>query len=133
MIRLRWKRSGALAAFAACVLVLSAAGDARVQYQASGTWQSEKGGDLGTWKGTLYRSPVTDTLTGTISVDGATAITDAIVVGTMDKSNITFGVLHGGATVAQFSGATDGDMVNGTYRFDALRDAGTWEGTLVDR
>jgi hypothetical protein len=133
MHRSQWTRLGALAALVACALVTGAAGSARVEYAASGTWQSEKGGEPGTWKGTLYRSATSDTLTGTISVDGATAIADAIVDGTMTTSSITFGLLHGGASVAQFSGSASGAAVTGTYRFDPLHDAGTWEGTLVQR
>lgn len=129
----QWTRWGALAALVACALVSGGAGSARVEYAASGTWQSEAGGEPGTWKGTLYRSATSDTLTGTISVAGATAIADAIVDGTMTPSSITFGLLHAGATVAQFSGATNGAKVAGSYRFDPLRDAGTWEGTLVQR
>lgn len=136
MDRYRWIRLGALAAVLASALAVGgafAAGNAPTEYQASGTWQSDKGTTPGTWKGTLYRSPTSDALSGTISVDGATAIADAVVVGSMDKSNITFGLLHGGAAVAEFSGSASGASLSGTYRFDALRDVGSWKGTLVER
>ena len=109
----------------------SAHGDAAEKYLTRGTWKSQKGESAGTWTATLYRESTGDRLSGTISIDGASVISGATVIGSLTEAGITLGVLHGGVSMAEFDGSRHGDKLTGTYSFSALDDAGTWEGTLA--
>jgi hypothetical protein len=102
------------------------------EYRAQGSWQSDAGGAPGKWKAILFKSSTSDALGGTISIEGATVIADAVVQGSMDSGKVSFGVVLGDATVATFSGAADGDEMSGTYSLLQMNDTGAWRGTLAE-
>lgn len=102
-----------------------------VEYRAQGTWTSSKSAEPGTWKGVLYRSATSDSLSGKISVDGATVIADALVIGSMSADSVTFGLVQGDVAVAKFTGSTAGATMQGTYSFEPMNDSGSWEGSLT--
>ncbi len=128
-------RIGLLALAGAAALLaptVARATDPPIEYRAVGTWQSSaSGAKPGTWKAILFKSAAGDALGGTISIDGAAAISDATVQGSMTDSSISFGVVQGDTTWATFTGAASGSGMSGTYTFSAFNDTGTWSGTLT--
>jgi len=111
---------------------LAVAADAPTEYRAEGTWQSSTVAAPGKWTAILFKSASSNALGGTISIEGATVISDATVQGSMDGSKVTFGVVVGKATMATFSGSSDGEAMSGTYTLPQLNDAGSWKGTLTE-
>lgn len=111
---------------------LAEAWEKPTEYRAEGTWQSESGAAPGKWTAILFKSASGNALGGTISITGATVISEATVQGSMDSGKVTFGVVQNDVTVATFSGSAEGDAMGGTYSLLQMNDAGSWKGTLTE-
>lgn len=133
------KRIGAkflvVAGLAAAVWLIRAhagAADAPLEYEGSGTWQSDKSATAnGSWKATFFKSATSNAIGGTMTVDGATVLSRAPMQGSLDEAMVTFGLVQNEVVVATFSGSASGESLSGTYTLPQMDDTGSWKGTLT--
>lgn len=106
-----------------------AAGADDATFNASGTWQSSADGTQpGTWKAVLNQNG--QHLSGTMTVSGSAAVSNAAIDGVMEDGQISVGIAQNHTNWAYFRGTVDGAALTGTYTFSAFTDSGTWSGTM---
>lgn len=89
-----------------------------------GTWQDAAGAS-GTF--TMQFAQTGNQISGPITIEGSTCVSQGTISGTIDGDQITFGAVKAGNSV-DYTGTISGDTMSGTWASPACGgDSGTWE------
>lgn len=126
-----WKQVACSAALAAGMVLVVAAPVLGESLVGQGEWRSTQGGDYirGTWAAELSRSG--ERVEGTMSLTGSNVLLSGTVDGEVRKGGeVVLGIAADGERAATFRGRLEGEQIAGEWEFEAVKDTGTWKGTL---
>lgn len=96
----------------------------------TGEWQSLSAENIkGTWSAQVTQNATS--IEGTMTLTGSNVFKSGTVKGTLETTNIAFGVLTEAGMQASFNGKVDGAGLSGEWESSAVGDHGVWYGSMT--